>query len=501
MNKLKKIISILMVMVIIFTGGCASKEDETPITVALSDDIVSLDAAGTKDVISETVARCIYSTLYTFDEKMELTPCLAESSERVSESEWKFSLKKNAKFHDGSPITASDVKYSIDRAMSIEKAEKALLIIANVEAVDPYTVKVTTVEPVANLPSIFVRVSTSIMSEKALNSSNYDFNKPIGSGPFKVIERKEGESVQLERFDEYFFEPAQSKFLTFVVKPSDQDSTASLLNKNIDVAFRVSAADCDYLKLNSGVKIYEQDSTKMELFLFNTSKTPLNDLRVRQAISYAVNKQNIVDNVVGGYGKPLSSVIPPPILGAIDFEGFTYDPEKSRQLLSEAGYSDGFDLTVLTFDTQRKMLMEYLKLDLAKVGIRLNYEFLNLAEYLDLVEKNEYMATIMSWTSNADPDSTFSQIYSKSGHATVNQSKFTDPRVEELLIQGKLESNIEKRKAIYEEASRIVAESYYVLPLYQPSVLVATGSEIKGVRINPQGIFGYDSLYREGANK
>ena len=482
---------------LLLLGGCGTpKEDITPIRVAITDDIVSLDVASTKDILSETVGRCVFSTLYTFDENLTLTPCLAQQSEQVSDREWVFTLRDDAKFHDGSAITAADVVFSVGRAMTGELADQSLLVIEQMEAVDDITLRIVTTEPVANLPSLFVRTSTSVMSEKAMATPSYDVNKPVGSGAFQVVEWEKGKEIRLKRFDGYWKGAAQAPFLSFMVEPSEPNSTASLLNGNIDLLYRVAASEGDYLRLNDAVTLYQVDSTKTELLILNPRVEPIDDPLVRQAIACAIDKQNLVDNVLSGYGRVQSSMIPAPLLGFADFEGYTYDPERAKQLLAESGYPNGFDFTVLTFDSQRKKLMEYIKLDFAKANINLNYEFFELADYLDIVAQGTQMGSVMSWTSNADPDSALTQLYSKAGHPTVNQSGFTDPRVEELLQQGRMATDAEIRDGIYKEINAIVAENYVAIPLYQPAVLVAARKEIGGVKINPQGVFDYESLYR-----
>lgn len=187
-----------------------------------------------------------------------------------------------------------------------------------------------------------------------------------------------------------------------MVEPSEPNSTAMLLNGKLDILYRVAANDGDYLDLNESVNLYQTDSTKTELLILNPRVAPINDIRVRQAIACAIDKQSIIDNVLSGFGKAQSSIIPAPILGFADFKEYSYNPEKARELLAQAGYPDGFDFTVLTFDSQRKKLMEYLKMDFAEVNINLNYEFLELQEYLDIVGKGTQMGSIMSWTSNPD---------------------------------------------------------------------------------------------------
>lgn len=494
-------VSLVLGFTLLLSGCGKTKEEQRPINIGIIDDIVSLDVAGTKDILSETVGRCVFSTLYIFDESMNLSPCLVKEAMRVSDLEWTFTIRDDAQFHDKTPLTASDVVFSIRRAMEIELADQALLLIDTIEASDDDTVHVTTKEPMANLPSLFVRTSTSVMSEKAMSDPGYDVNQPVGSGPFRVVARVPGTEIRLERFDGYFDGPAQTRYLNFVVEPSEPNSTASLLNGNMDVLYRVAANDGAYLKLNEQVTLYQMDSTKTELLILNPRVEPVNDIRVRQAIACAIDKQNMVDKVLAGFGRPQSSMIPAPLIGFADYEEYAYDIEKARELLNEAGYPDGFELTVLTFDSQRKKLMEYLKMDLAKADINLNYEFMELADYLEIVEAGTQMGSVMSWTSNADPDSTFTQLYSRAGHPTVNQSGYTDPKVEELLQQGRMEEDQQKRDTIYKEANRIIAAGCHSIPLYQPSVLVAARKDIEGVRVNSQGIFGYESLSRGEAGE
>lgn len=496
--RLIKPVSLFLSVLLILSGCSGKKENEKPINVGINDDIVSLDVAGTKDILSETVGRCVFSTLYTFDEQLNLTPCLAENAEKKSDFEWIFTIRKDVKFHDGTALTAADVAFSLNRAMNIELAEQSLQVIQSMEVLDAYTLKVITKEPSNNLPTLFVRTSTSVMSEKAMSNPDYDTNKPIGSGPYKVLERVEDEEIRLERFDDYYAGPAKSRYLNFVVEDSEPNSTASLLNGRLDLLYRVSANDGDYLDLNESIKVYKVDSTKTELLILNPRIAPIDDIRVRQAIAFAIDKQNIVENVLSGFGRVQSSILPMPLMGFADFEDYSYNPITARELLSQAGYSNGFDLNIVTFDSQRKKMMEYLKIDLAAVNIRLNYEFLELEDYLDIVKTETQMGSILSWTSNADPDSTLTQLYSKAGTPTVNQSGFMDLRVEELLRQGRQETDKKERETIYQEANHIIAESYYSIPLYQPNVLVAARAEIAGVKINPQGLFGYDSLYRVG---
>ncbi|MEG0145410.1 MAG: ABC transporter substrate-binding protein [Clostridia bacterium] len=498
MTRLRRLLSVaVLAALVVFSCGCAGQQGaDTSICIAMANDVTSMNPADVRDLLSETVMRCIFSTLYVFDEQMNLVPCLAESAERLSALEWVFRIREGVAFHDGSALTAEDVCFSVERAMQAKRVDSSLMVIDHLEAVDARTLKVQTKAPYGNLPSLFVRLSTSVLPKAAFDAGTYDFEHPIGSGPFKLSSRKPGKWLELERFDRYFLEKAKSPFLRFVVTASEQARTADLLNGKSDVVFQISSYDCNALKLNEDVTVYESPSAKMELMMFNPDCAPLREIKVREAIAHAVNRQKLVDNVLDGYGTLLDSAIAPPLIGAVDCGGRAYDPALARKLLAECGYPDGFELTALTYDTLRKKMMEYIKLDLGQVGIRLSYEFLPLSDYLDAIQQGAYQCSVLSWVCYGDPDSVFSQLYSKDGMATANQSRYSDARVEALIRAGREARNEQGRRAIYEEANRIVSESYWFLPLYQPEVLVAAATDIAGIRINPQGLFGYESLYR-----
>ncbi|MEF9895325.1 MAG: ABC transporter substrate-binding protein, partial [Clostridia bacterium] len=268
MRRLERALSgAVIVALVVFSSGCAGpaqRKKASPIRIAVASDVTSMNPADVRDLLSETVLRCIFSTLYVFDEEMALTPCLAESAERISALEWVFKIRDGVEFHDGSRLTAEDVCFSVEQAMQVEPMDSSLLVIDQLKAIDAHTLKVTTKAPYGNLPSLFVRPSTSVLPKAAFGADGYDFAHPIGSGPFKLSSRRPGESLELERFDRYFLEKAQSPTLRFVITPSEQTRTADLLSGMVDVVFQISSYDCSALKLNEDVTVYESPSAQME---------------------------------------------------------------------------------------------------------------------------------------------------------------------------------------------------------------------------------------------
>ncbi|MEG2349565.1 MAG: ABC transporter substrate-binding protein [Hungatella sp.] len=483
---------LLAVLLLGMAAGCAAPEE--PIDIGIYGDISELDVAGNKDMLTENVARCIFSTLFAYDEEMNVVPLLVKDYQQLSDLEWEFKLHEGAKFHDGGDLTTRDVVFSLRRAQQHEGQDAALDVIVELAAVDNTTIRMTTSVP-TNLPDTLVRISSSIMSEKAMAQPGYDPEAPVGSGPFQLLERVPGEIIRLERFDNYFLEPAKTRHLNFVVNKSGSNRTASLLNGTLDVLFRVDTFDCAALRLNSEIAVYQQDSSKIEVLQLNPANKPLDDIRVRQAIAHAIDKQKLVDKLLDGYGMPLHSALPTTLMGAIDHEEMTYDVELAKELLAQAGYPNGFSIDMVNFDEQRKKEMEYIKLDLAQVGIHMDYEIMESKPYVQKLKEGTNEITAVSWACNADPYSVFSQLYGKAGTISANHTGYTDPKVEELIEQARAERDPQQREVLYCRANAIVTGSGVYLPLFQPQILVAANKTVQGVRTNAQGLFGYESLY------
>lgn len=501
-NRLKSVITVLLAVILLcgcltgcMTGGDSSSQGEKPIKVALTQDMLSFDPILTSDIYSEAVLRCVYTSLYDFDESLTLRPKLAKSSTVVDDTTWRIEIHDNVKFHDGSPLTAKDVVFSIERARNGERTKKLLEMIVSIEEESDTSFLLHSKEPYPDFLAVFAKAEMSIVSQKVVSEQGYDFTTPVGAGPFKLISREVGSRISLESFDEYFKEKAATRYLDFEVIVTEQERTAAFLNGSVDMLFSVSAYDCDKLRVSQGVELLQSPSTKIEYLSLNTQHEPLNDPKVRLAISYAINRDNITSAVYHGYSVPASSTIPKGINGYVE-SPITYDPEKARELLKEAGQEDGFSFTVITIDTIRKNTLEYIKLDLAAVGIELNYNLVTMKEAVELMNAGEHDSILVGWAFNSDPNSVLPLIFGTGSGKTMNSSNYTNPIVDDLFIKARGEADSTKKTELYEEINRLITADSPVVVLQNPMVLAAAREDIKGTSINPQGIFDYEKLFR-----
>lgn len=497
---MKRIKWLLMLLgaCLLFTG-CTTpaheSQQELPVQIALTQDILSFDPMLTSDIFSEAVLRCIYTSLFDFDEELNLRPKLAKSVTVVDDHTWNIEIHQNVKFQDGSPLTAEDVVFSIKRAMEGGRTKKLLEMVETVEKIDDTTFLIRSRELYPDLLSLFAKAETSIVSKKVVETPGYDFTEPVGAGPFRLVSRVENEKISLERFEDYYMDKAASQYLNFLVVVTEQERTAAFLNGDVDILFSVSAYDCEKLKLSNGVKLLQHPSTKIEYLSLNNQHPPLDNPKVRLAISYAVNRETITGSVYHGYASPSASLIPKGVTGYLD--GLvTYDPERAKELLAEAGLEDGFSFNVITIDTIRKNTLEYIKLDLAKVGITLNYDLVTMKEAVDLMTEGQHDAILVGWAFNSDPNSVLPLILGTGSGKTMNSSNYSDPETDDLIKKGREESDPDLKRQIYENLNRKVVEDSPMVILHNPMILSAAKENIEGIHLNAQGLFQYESLYR-----
>lgn len=497
MNR-KLICSILAVLCILLSSCTFSTEKvpaQKPITIALSQDLLSFDPIKTTDIYSEAILRCVYTSLYDFDENLELRPKLVKSAAAIDDYTWSIEIHDGVKFHDGSDLTTDDVIFSIERALTGERTQKPLEVVQGVEKVDDTTFLLKAKEPYADILSLFAKAETSILSKNAVEAPGYDFTEPVGAGPFMLASREVGSKVSLKRYSDYYLEKASSPLLDFVVLVTEQERTAAFFNGDVDILFSVSAYDCDKLKLSEDVKLLQCPSTKIEYLSLNTTHPPLDNPKVRLAISHAINRDKIVSEVYHGYGVPSSSLIPAGIMGYKDSQ-IEYDPEKAKALLKEAGYEKGFEFTAITVNTIRKNTMEYIKLDLANVGITFNYNLVTMQEAVEAMNANEHGGILVGWAFNPDPNSVLPVLLGTGSGKTMNSSNYSNSLVDDLIMQGRGEIDEAKREEIYREINQIVTQDAPIVVLLNPMALTAVHSDIEGIHFNPQGIFQYESLSR-----
>src|SRR5574337_1706177 len=355
----------------------------------------SLDPANTDSNTGEAFGHMMNNYLVRFDAKVKIHPDLATSWTQSKDGlTWTFKLRKGVKFHDGTPFNAEAVKYNFERFLGPEKPLKSSLhtpIIKSVEVVDEYTVRFNLKAPFAFFLNNLAHSASALVSPAAHQKWGKDLTlHPVGTGPFKFVEWVRGDHITLIRNDDYF--EGKPRLDQIVVKTVREDSARvlGLEAGDYDLIVRIPPEDVPRLMREGKVRIDAEQSNRTLRIGFNMTKRPFDDVRVRQALNYAVDKESIVKNIYQGLSAVVPTVVGPLNVGYAPVKGYGYDPAKAKKLLADAGYPNGFTTTLWT--PKGRYLKDFelaqaVQQQLAAVGVQASLETFEWGAYLALLRK------------------------------------------------------------------------------------------------------------------
>lgn len=407
-----------------------------------------------------TVKMLIYRSLVSYGPDGNLRGELAESWSHDGGA-WVFKLRQGCIFQNGDPVTADDVKWSIEQIggeKSTAYMRSQFQEISAVEIVDPATVRLVTKTPQATLPSWFGNYNTFILSRKSTPS------EPIGAGPFRLAGQERGTSLQLVPFDK-FYKPGIPKLkgIRFVIYADENLRYAALQSGDVDMIEYVPWQSMSSLEADPRLKMQSQEGPFMDV-LFNGTKPPFNDPRVRRAVAHAVKRDDIVKAAFFGRGKPLEGV---PIVEGTPWwdkelaHGWNYDPARAKALLTEAGHPNGFQTTLLATAQfgMHKDTAEIVQQYLAAIGIQCELQLPDWSTRVARGSKGQYDMAIHGVSSdNNDPDG-LTVVLDTSLSPTHGRSFRVDaPRTIAALAKGRAEFDQARRVEIYKDMQRAALE-------------------------------------------
>lgn len=521
MKKIKKILWLIMVISLVLSGcgtGNVSQEtsdvsdagatngEESAVTeykdtlvFGQGADVTSFDPHIGKESPAITVTDQIFDTLTQTDDEMNVIPGIAESWKQLSDTSYEFTIAKDIKFHDGSVLRAEDVKFSLDRAIASSYVAYIVNFIESVETVDEYTIVVNTYEPYAPILMNLAHPSSAIVSKAAVEKDPESLKKhPIGCGPYKFVEWRQGDSVKLEAFDDYYAGKAATKNIVMRVIPENAQRTIALETGEIDLAYNLSVNDVERVSENQELNLMTTNTSSCGYISFNTMRKPFDNIKARQAIAYAIDKQLIVDTLLYGQGTPANSVINEVVFGGVkDLEGLGYDPVKAKALAKEAGIQDGTELTISVNDNQVRIeTCQVIQGMLSEIGIDLKIEVLEFGALIEKTTNKQHDMAFFGWiTSTSDADYTYYPLFhSKMFGAPGNRSFYGNPKVDALIEAGRSNPNYDERAEIYREIAEILADEVPSLPIFFQKMSVGLNKNVEGFEINPIGYHKLQSV-------
>ncbi|MFZ6657638.1 ABC transporter substrate-binding protein [Undibacterium sp. TJN19] len=463
--------------------------------IGLAADVNSLDPHYFNSGPNNAMASHLFDALVSIDADGRVAPGLALSWKAINPTTWEFKLRRGVKFHDGSEMTAEDVVFSLERPARLVNSPGPYTSftkqITGKQVIDPYTLHLKTATPYGPLPldmsSIFI-----VSKKAAAQASTDDFNSgkaAIGTGPYKFSRFKRSELVELVKNDAYWGDKSVWDKVTFRIITSGAPRMAALLSGDVDAIESIPPADLAKLKSNPKFRLEQKISWRTLFWQLDhqarvspyiTDKAgksltvnPLKDIRVRKAISKAINRKALTERVLEGLAVPASNLIAPGVFGhndAVKVEA--YDPEGAKKLLAEAGYPNGFAITLHGPNNRYindEQVVQTVAQFLSRIGIQAKVETQPLAVYFPKAAKGEYSMALLGWGSLAGDfalRTVLGTVNADTGWGSWNWGKYSNHALDELLASSLGAVEADKREDFARKAAAAALQDYAVIPLH-----------------------------------
>ncbi len=440
-----------------------------------------LDPNKTSAYFSFEVLENVYDTLVEPDADLQMRPALAESWDVTPDQlTWTFHLRRGVKFHDGSPLTADDVVYTYRRIIDEELTNvDKLSAVTDVKATNPSTVVIRLKQPSPNLlTNLGGFKGMAIVQRKNVESGEITTH-PIGTGPFSFEGQKSGDSITLNANPDYWAGPPKVSGVIFRFIPEKSTALSALQAGEIDWTDSIPTQRVNQLKDDDSVNLAVVPSNDYWYLALNEARKPWNDVRVRQAIAYAIDRAAIVAATSYGTAAKNELAIPKGNFWHTDYSRYHYDIDQAKRLLAEANASpQNLDMLVTTEYPETVTAAQIIADNLAPLGITVNIRTVDFATWLDEQNTGHFDMLMMGWLGNIDPDDFYYAQHHTDG--TSNAQKYSNPEVDKLLDAGRVETNQDARADIYRRAATIIADDCSYIYLYNPSVIQAWNKDMSG---------------------
>ncbi len=477
----------------------AERKTKDTMVFAQGSDLTSLDPHIGKQLRAFAVTCNMFEQLVKFDDKMEnILPSLAESWERISDTEMRFALRKNVRWHNGDPFTADDVKFSYERMLAMPSVVNNIAFLESVTVEDPQHVVLKTKYSYAPLLAALTNPPCAIVPKNVVEKDEKAFAlNPVGTGPYKFVEWKSDDYCKLEAFEGYYGEKAKTKYLVMKVVPESAQRCIMLETGELDVAYDIPPMDVKRIESTAGLKILRVVSNKTISLNMNTrSKGPLHDKLVRQAVAYAIDKEEILSGVLNNIGMAANLPLPPAAFGYDPaFPAPGHDLAKAKALLKEAGYEKGFDCSIWVDDDQVSTeIATVLQAQLLEAGINLKVEVMKQQTKLDRLYKkqdSDFNTAYFNCNIGDGDYNLYSCFHPASGS---NHCNFDDPGFTALMEKSRAQYDDAERKKIYHQLYGILLDQMPCVPLYYEDICVGLSTNVENMVLSKIGANKYQPV-------
>ncbi|HEX6501837.1 MAG TPA: ABC transporter substrate-binding protein [Terriglobales bacterium] len=495
------IMSLVGTLLLLGALGCAGRSDRSTLTMIIESSPTNLDPRVGIDAYSERIDNLIFDDLLTRGEHFQVQPGLAERWEIPDPLTYIFHLHHGVRFHDGRPLTSRDVKYTFDSVLNgkiVSTKAAVYRFVDDIETPDDYTVIFRMKQPFV---SLLWNVSGGGIGIVPYGSGTEVTKHPIGSGPFRFVGAELDKQVDIERNDDYWGEKAHLARVHFAVVPDTTTRALELRKGSADLEINAVTGDMVLsLQREQNLEVLRAPGTALNYLALNCRDPILRDVRVRQALAYAIDRRPMLQYLRRGFGRLATNVLPPESWAYNpDVPNHDYNPERARQLLEAAGYParNGvrFHLTIKTStEEDPRLLAAVLQQQLRDVGIALDIRSFEFATFFSDVSKGLFQIYPLRWAGSSEDPDIFEYAFDSEKFPPhgANRSFYSNPRLDALVDRGRSELDQNVRRQIYAEIQIILAQDLpYINLWYQDNVLVHS-RRVHNLTLNPSG--NYDFL-------
>lgn len=502
---MKKLL-LLTIVLSVFVFACGKGKTEGGVKNSLvwaqGTDVFSFDPHIGKETTAIQVTGNIYDTLLTVDSNMTLKPMLAKEWKQIDGTTYEFVIRDDVTFHTGDKLTAEDIKYSLDRALDSVAVAYIVDFIESVEIIEPYKIRLTTKAPYAPTYMNLTHPAAGIVSKKYTSTNeNILKTKPMGSGPFKFVEWKQGDYVKMVANEDYWGGAPNIKNLTMRIIPENAQRTIALELGEVDVSYDILPNDIKKIQENKDLVLIEAPALTAFIVVMNLKKPYLENKLVREAIILAIDSNPMIESIYYGSAQAADTMIPPNSFGfQKDIPVLKRDLEKAKKLLAEAGYPNGFKTSITVNDNQTRVEMcQVIQAQLKEIGIDCAVNVLEFATYVDNMNKGNHELGLSGWTtSTGDADYTyFAQFHTSKIGSQGNRTMKTIPGIDIVLEKGRSSSDAKERMMLYKEVEKIATENAVNRPLIFTILNVGTTKKVKNFEMIPNGYYKYHQVIVE----
>ena len=493
-----------LALIIAITSGLGFSSSSVladDLKVALAAEPTSMDPHYQNLTINNSFATQVYNALVLQDVNQNLLPGLASSWEPVDDLTWQFNLRPGVKFHNGAAFSAEDVIASMERAANVPNSPSSFATFTKgktFEAVDDLTIRVSTEKSNPFIPNDMSRIA--IIDSAFINATTEDFNTGVasfGTGPFKLNKWLPGDLIEISRNDDYWGDAAEWDTITIKPIKDGTTRTAALIAGDVDFIERVAPADLPNLEKRDGISVFKSVSNRL-LYLtlhmtddpikpyvtdFNDNPiaSPFQDIRMREAVSLAINRQAIADRVMDGLSSPAGQFSPEGYIGySSNLEADVYNPDRAKELMAEAGYADGFKLTIhgpAGRYTNDARILEAIAQMLTSVGIETTIETMPASVFFKrfasggVDKKPEFTAAMSGYANGSGEPSHPLRIFIHTkqkdrGYGPGNRNGYSNSEVDTMIEDGRAMMDVSKGMATFIKATEMAMNEYALLPLH-----------------------------------